>query len=192
MSAAFRSSLLFRYAQFLTFFGLKALAHDFIELALQQNPRHQRAWTFSGFLNADKGRLEAAVHDFEQAVALKPGDADTVFNLGFTLQRLGRHSEALERFQRVVELNAFVDRAWYGMGLSLAKLGRHDQAAEKLAEAARLQPMNPYAGYHLAGAWFHLGQREKVDAEYERVKGFDPKVAAQIAREFGAGQTPER
>lgn len=190
MSPSFRSSLLFRYAQFLTFFGLRARAHDFIELALQQNPRHQRAWTFSGFLNAEKGRFEAAIRDFEQAVALKPGDADTVFNLGFALQRVGKHPEALERFQRVVELNAFIDRAWYGMGLSLAKLGRYEQAAVKLAEAARLQPMNPYAGYHLAGAWFHLGQREKVEAEYRRVKGFDPKVSAQIARDFGAGQQP--
>ncbi len=190
MSRSFRSSLLFRYAQFLTFFGLRARAHEFIEIALQQNPRHQRAWTFSGFLNAEKGRFDAAVRDFEQAVALKPGDADTVFNLGFALQRVGRHPAAIERFQRAIELNAFMDRAWYGMGLSLAKLGRYDQAVEKLAEAARLQPMNPYAAYQLAGAWFHLGEREKVVAEYERVKGFDPKIAAQVARDFGVGQQP--
>jgi len=190
MSTPIFSSLLFRYAQFLTFCGLKGRAHEFIELVLQQNPRHQRAWTFSGFLHADKGRFEAAIRDFERALALKPDDADSAFNLGYALQKLGRHQEAIERFQRVIEQNAFVDRAWYGMGLSLTKLGRYEQAAEKLAEAARLQPMNPYAGYHLAGVWFQLGQRDKLDAEFERVKGFDPKVAAQMARDFGAGQGP--
>jgi tetratricopeptide (TPR) repeat protein len=156
MPPSLRASLLFRYAQFLTIFGLRARAHEFIELALQQNPRHQRAWTFSAFLNAEKGRFDAAITDFEHAVLLKPDDADSVFNLGFALQRVGRHPEAMDRFQRVLELNKFQDRAWYGMGISLFKLGRYEQAAENFAEAARLQPMNPYAAYQLASAWSQL------------------------------------
>lgn len=188
MSAALRSSLSFRYAQFLMVFGLRARAHEFIELALQQDPRHQRAWTVSGFMNAEKGRMDAAIRDFERAVALKPDDADTIFNLGFILQRMGKHAEALERFQRAVELSPFLDRAWYGMGLSLSKLGRHEEAAARFGEASRLQPMNPYAAYHLAAALFQLGDRQKLEEEYRRVKGFDPKMAAQMQRDFGAGQ----
>jgi tetratricopeptide (TPR) repeat protein len=189
MGATLRSSLLFRYAQFLTIFGLRARAHEFIELALQQNPKHQRAWTVSGFMNAEKGRLDAAIRDFERAVALNPGDANTVFNLGFTLQRTGKHAEALEHFQRATQVDPYLDRAWYGMGLCLSKLERYEEAAEKFAEAARLQPLNPYAAYHLAGAWFQLGDRKKLEAEYQRVLGFDPKMAAQMRRDYGAGQT---
>jgi tetratricopeptide (TPR) repeat protein len=189
MNASLRATLFFRYAQFLTIFGLRARAHEFIELALLQNPRHQRAWTVSGFMNAEKGRMDAAIRDFERAVALKPGDADTVFNLAFILQRQGKHQEALEHFQRAVEASPFLDRAWYGMGLSLSKLGRYEEAAAKFSEAARLQPMNPYASYHLAGAWFQLGDREKLEAEYQRVLGFDPKMAAQMRRDYGAGQS---
>lgn len=189
MSAPLRSLLLFRYAQFLTIFGMRARAHEFIELALQQNPRHQRAWTVSGFMNAEKGRLDAAIRDFGRAVALNPSDAGTVFNLGFTLQRMGKHAEAMEQFERATQIDRFLDRAWYGLGLSLSKLGRYEEAAEKFAEAARLQPLNPYAAYHLAGAWFQLGNREKLEAEYQRVLGFDPKMAAQMQRDYGAGQS---
>lgn len=191
MSPPLRSWLLFRYAQFLTIFGLRARAHEFIELALQQNPRHHRAWTFSGFLNAEKGRFDAAIADFERAVALKSDDADSLFNLAFALQRQGKHPEAIERFRQATQANAFLDRAWYGMGISMVKLGRYEDAAAMFAEAARLQPMNPYAAYQLAGAWFQLGQREKMQAEYERVKGFDPKIAAQMERDFGARRPPE-
>jgi tetratricopeptide (TPR) repeat protein len=188
MNRSLRASLLFRYAQFLTIFGLRARAHEFIELALQQNPRHQRAWTVSGFMNAEKGRHDAAIRDLEQAVALRPDDADTVFNLAFILQGQGKHAEALERFQRAVEISPYLDRAWYGMGLSLSKLGRYPEAAEKFSEAARIQPMNPYASYHLAATWAQLGERDKLEKEYQRVKGFDPKMAAQMQRDFGAGQ----
>jgi tetratricopeptide (TPR) repeat protein len=189
MNATLRANLLFRYAQFLTIFGLRARAHEFIQLALRQNPRHQRAWTVSAFMNAEKGRLDAAIKDFEQALALKPGDADTIFNLGFILQGKGEHEAAVAHFQRATQLNPFLDRAWYGEGLSLSKLGRYQDAAAKFGEAARLQPMNPYAAYHLAGAWSQLGDRSKLEAEYQRVKGFDPKMAAKMQRDFGAGQT---
>jgi tetratricopeptide (TPR) repeat protein len=188
MNASLRASLCFRYAQFLTTFGLNARALDFIELALSLNPRHQQAWTFAAFLNARQGKTEASIQAFEQAVRLKPDDADSLFNLGFSLQRLGRHEEALRRFDEAVAANKFLDRAWYGAGISLDKLGQYEAAAEKFAQASRLQPMNPYSAYHRAAVCFKLGRKADVNAEYERVKGFDPKVAAQMERDFGAGR----
>ena len=61
---------------------------------------------------------------------------------------------------------------WYGQLLMLFK--RHSRALE-----------NPYAGYQLAGVWHRLGRRDKLRAEYERIKGFEPKVAERIRMEFG-------
>lgn len=188
MASPLRASLLFRYAQFLTICGLKARALEFIELTLSVDASHQRAWTYAGFLHADKGRFPAAIEAFERAVALKPQDADSLFNLGFALQRVGRHEDALRRFEHAIALNRFLDRAWYGAGISLDKLGRVEEAAERFAEAGRIQPMNPYAAYHRAAMCFKLGRKDVVNAEYERVKGFDPKVAAQMERDFGAGR----
>jgi len=101
------------------------------------------------------------------------------------LQRLGRHEAALPGFARAIELEPRTDRAWYGLGLSLAALGRLEEAAQKFEEAARLQPKNPYAGYQLAGIWHRLGRADKLRAEYERVRGFDAKVAEHIGLEFG-------
>jgi hypothetical protein len=37
---------------------------------------------------------------------------------------------------------------------------------------------NPYAGYQLAGVWHRLGRRDKLRAEYERIRlefGVQPK-----------------
>ena len=188
MPASLRSFLLFRYAQFLAVFGLRARALEFLELLLQGEPDHHRALTFSAFINAQYGRYDAAIRKFMRAAELKPADADTLFNLGFSLQQVGRHEEAIARFQEATDANPNLDRAWYGMGISLDKLGRYEQAADKFKEAARIQPFNPYAGYHLASAWSKLGRRDMVEAEYQRIKGFDPKVAAQMERDFGAGR----
>jgi len=54
---------------------------------------------------------------------------------------------------------------WYGQLLMLFK--RHSRALE-----------NPYAGYQLTGVWHRLGRRDKLRAEYERIRlefGVQPK-----------------
>jgi tetratricopeptide (TPR) repeat protein len=79
-----------------------------------------------------------------------------------------------------VRLKPSIDRAWFGMGLSLAALGRHAEAAEALEEAARLQPMNPHAFYALGMAYRALGRRDRVQKMLDRLRQFDPTMAAQL------------
>ncbi|MGH8691448.1 MAG: tetratricopeptide repeat protein [Burkholderiales bacterium] len=180
-----RPYLMCRYGQLLTIFNRNQRALEIYQEVARAYPRYRRAWSCAGFLLAEQQRFEPAIKAFERALALDPLDASTCFNLGFVLQGVGRHQDAIERFQQAVDTDRNLDRAWYGMGLSLAQLGRCEEAAQKLEAAARLQPFNPYAGYELAGVRFKLGQHDKVRAEYERVKGFDPKVSERIRLDFG-------
>jgi tetratricopeptide (TPR) repeat protein len=186
MKDGFRPWLLFGLAQGLLVIGRNAQAVDLLRGLVRDHPAMRRAWSLLGFLHADGGRFDEAVTAFDRALSLEPEHLDSIFNVAFVLQRAGRDEAALARFQQVIDANKFMDRAWYGMGLSLAKLGRHDDAAERFREAARLQPFNPYAGYQLAAALHKLGRQEEVQAEYERVRGFDPKISAQMRRDFGA------
>ena len=184
-------ALLYFRAQVFLFFKQHDRALHTFERFLAEYPEHQGAWSTAGFLYAEKGRFQDAIAAFERAVALNPRDTASLFNLGFALQRAGRHAAAIERFQQAVDLQPNLDRAWYGLGLSLAYEDRHAEAAAKFQEAARLQPLSPFPRYQLAGAWFKLGEHEKVRAEYRRVKGFDPKVAEQLRRDFGVPQDPD-
>lgn len=186
-----RPSLLFFLAETLIFFRQHARALDTLQALLRQDPGHQRAWSLAAFLQAEKGRLAEATAAFEQALALDPTDAATLFNAGFVLQRLGRHEQAIEHFERAVQIDPKIDRAWYGLGLSLVQRGRYREAIDKLTEASRLQPFNPFARYQLAAAWFKLGEPEKVQAEYRHVKGFDPTVAEHIRVDFGVSRDPD-
>lgn len=180
-----RPTLLFLRAQAHLFLKRHRRALECLEALLREEPGHSRAWSISGFLYAEKGRFQDAVAAFERAVALNGRDAGTLFNLGFALQRVDRHEEAIERFRQALELDPTIDRAWYGIGLSLIQRGRYREAIEPLNQAARLQPLSPFARYQLAAAWFKLGEHEKVQAEYRRVKGYDPTVAEHIRVDFG-------
>lgn len=185
MTESLRPSLLFWYGQLQMLLKRHTRALELFREVARDNPRHQQAWSCIGFLLAEREQFDEAVAAFARALALDPKDAPSHFNVAFLLQRLGRHEEAVAAFERTIAVDPATDRAWYGMGVSLAKLDRLELAAEKLGEAARLQPMNPYAGYQLAGVWHRLGRQDRLRAEYERIKGFDPKVAERIRLEFG-------
>ena len=185
MSASLRERLLHFWAQTLLFFGRNARALRVMQEVVRANPARHEAWSVIGFLHAQSGELSLAIPAFEKALALQPDDAALAFNAAFVLQRSGEHERAMTLMQRAITLDPKLDRAWYGLGISLAHVGRNGEAVAKFRAAARLQPLNPYAGYHLAAVLDKLGRRDEVRAEYERIKGFDPKISALMRREFG-------
>jgi len=136
-------------------------------------------------LLTQKKQLHAALKDSERLVLMRPGHAPTWFNHGFMLEEAGRLDEALHAFQRATALDDKLDRAWYGQGLVLIRMKRYDEAVGALKRNTELQPMSPYAWYQLARV--HVDRHEPGEAVkiIKHLKGFEPKVAAQLERETG-------
>jgi tetratricopeptide (TPR) repeat protein len=122
-------------------------------------------------------------------VPAAPKDANTLFNLGYILQKQNRHDEAVAIFDAAVAINTSLDRAWFGRGVSLVALARHAEAILAFERAAKLQPMNPHALYELGIQHHHLGQREALDKVIEKLRGFDPKATAQLIAATSAPET---
>ena len=101
------------------------------------------------------------------------------------LEAAGRWDEALAAFRRATALGPELDRAWYGLGLVLIRLQRYDEAVVALKRNTELQPMSPYGWYQLARV--HIDRHEPDEARkiIRHLKGFEPKVAAQLERETG-------
>lgn len=136
-------------------------------------------------LLAQDGRVDEALVDSTRLTALQPNNPRTWFNHGFVLEAAGRLDDALDAFVRSTELSPKLDRAWYGMGLVLIRLQRYDDAVAALKRNTELQPMSPYGWYQLARV--HV-DRKDTDAAVKiirHLRGFEPKVAAQLERETG-------
>jgi tetratricopeptide (TPR) repeat protein len=101
------------------------------------------------------------------------------------LELLGRLDEALAAFGRATEISPELDRAWYGQGLVLIRLQRFDEAVVALKRNTELQPMSPYGWYQLARIHVDSKQPEEAVKIIRHLKGFEPKVAAQLERETG-------
>lgn len=140
-------------------------------------------------LLAQTGQLAQACALLQELVGLQPDSAAHWFNLGFVQERLGLAAAAEASFRRALALDERLDRAWYGLGLALVALGRLDEALQALQRNTELQPMSPYAWAQMARIHADRAETEQARRIIRHLQGFEPKVAAQLARETGLSPT---
>ena len=153
---------------------------------LERWPHDGYALSSRSHVRAQSGRRDEAIADLQLLVAVQPErSAAYWFNLAFLLEEAGRFDQAEPAFRRALALDPKLDRAWYGLGLTLIRLQRYDDAIVALKKNTELQPMSPYGWYQLARVQFDRQAPEETRKIIRHLKGFEPKVAAQLERETG-------
>lgn len=137
------------------------------------------------FALAKRGRFEASIVHYSEALRLNPDYAYAHNNLGNALAAVGRQEEALAHFLRATRLDPDYVDAHYNFGLALARLGKLDEAAAQFLKALKLisdpseaQPSLDYAAIHnnlgnvlaqqgkLAEAMAHYSEALRLRADY--------------------------
>jgi tetratricopeptide (TPR) repeat protein len=152
---------------------------------LRQRPNDRYGLASRAHALAQLGRRDEAMADYAALTQRSDANAADWFNHGFVLEEAGRIDEALRCFERATSLDAKLDRAWYGLGLCLIRLGRLDEALVALKRNTELQPMSPYGWYQLARVHIDMQRPDEARKVIRHLKGFEPKVAAQLERETG-------
>lgn len=166
--------------------GRHAAAERVFDTMLRRWPQDAYALASRAHLRAQRGARDEAIADYHALVQAHPARAGADwFNLAFLLESAGRLPEAEAAFRRALEVNPKLDRAWYGLGLALIQQQRFDEAVDALRRNTELQPMSPYGWYQLARV--HVDRKDPDEALriIRHLKGFEPKVAAQLERETG-------
>ena len=191
MTARLRSWCWSELARWCQVFKQSDTALKYFGYALRALPDDPKTLANIGFQLAQAGRKREALATFDRVVALKDDWAEVHFNRGFLLQELNDHEAALQAFDRALERNPDHDRALYGKALSLISLKRKDEAVAPLERNTRLQPMSPYGWYQLARVQFDRGKPDNAQRIIDHLATFEPKVAAQLARETGLVAPPK-
>lgn len=153
---------------------------------LALRPEHPYPLASRAHVRAQLGLRDAAIADAERLVQLHPQrSAADWFNLAFLLEGADRLQDAETAFRHALAMDDKLDRAWYGLGLVLIRLGRLDDAVAALKRNTELQPMSPYGWYQLARVQVDRHKPEEARRIIRHLKGFEPKVAAQLERETG-------
>ena len=165
--------------------GGTAPASRIFDDMLRRWPTDAHALASRAHLYSGQQRSREALEDLTLLVQKHPQHAAYWFNFGFALEAAGRLDEALSAFVRATDLDPRLDRAWYGQALVLIRQRRLDEAIVALKRNTELQPMSPYGWYQLARVYVDRQDRDEAMRVIRHLKGFEPKVAAQLERETG-------
>jgi tetratricopeptide (TPR) repeat protein len=173
-------------AMALLVFGRVAAARATFDEMLRRWPADGYALSSRSHVRSQQGQRDEAIADLQTLVAAQPErSAADWFNLAYLFEEASRFADAEPAFRRALALDPKLDRAWYGLGLTLIRLQRPEEAVAALKKNTELQPMSPYGWYQLARVQFDRQEPEETKKIIRHLKGFEPKVAAQLERETG-------
>ena len=109
-----------------------------------------------------KGKLDKARQHYLMELRQKPGDNETLLDLGELLMEMDRLEEAGEKFRRAIELTPEHPSSHYCHGRWLLEVGRADEAITAFLKTLELDPTYPGAHLHLGRIYHQRHEAEKA------------------------------
>jgi arylsulfatase A-like enzyme/Tfp pilus assembly protein PilF len=145
--------------------GDTAGASQWLDRALQENPRNYRAWYELGFFRARTDPATAA-DAFGKALAIEPEFALVRRDLGMLQLQQKDYASAADNLGRAVELGIVDARTYNFLGISYSRTDRLPQAVAAYKKALAADPNLAEAHLNLAYAYTRQGQPAKAKPEY--------------------------
>ncbi|MBI3449402.1 MAG: tetratricopeptide repeat protein [Acidobacteria bacterium] len=134
-----------------------------------------------------RGDVERARADLEEALKLRPRDEMVLNLLGMVYFRLDMRHEATGIYRALLGVHPEADILHSNLGILEFKEGRHAEAQASLEEALRLNPRNPKPHLYL-GLIARLNGNFDACLDHLRKAGADALVA-KLAGEMGRGRS---
>ena len=132
----------------------------------------------------DSHRIEQEVADLDQAILLKPDNAQAWFRRGGAKYKLGQYEEALVDFDKAIAFDPAYTSALLMRGIVKHELDQYREALADFDQAINFDPDNADAFLLRGMTQYHLGQGEEGLA--------DMKAGLRLAQQAGDSARIER
>jgi type IV pilus assembly protein PilF len=147
------------------------IALDELKQALSADPNYAEAYNLRGLVYMRLNDLALAESSFRRALALKPGDPNTLHNLGWLMCQQDRDAEAMQFFGQALADAAYGERAKTLMtrGLCQMRAKRPADAEQSLLQSFQLDAGNPITEYNLALLMFRRNDLQRAQFYIRRL-----------------------
>ena len=155
------------------------------ELALyrdsaEKSPAKARPHNNFGAILLQRGRLTAAIDEFQKALRIKPDYADAHYNLGNALVKQGNLAKGISHFSKALDLQPNDVKSLNNMAATLVLLERYPEAIKTFKKALQINPTDPDLHRNLAlvmrkqgdlqGARQHFSKALEINPSNEMVR----------------------
>jgi tetratricopeptide (TPR) repeat protein len=141
-------------------------AIEWIDKALQENPKNIRAWYQKGWISVTADP-DGAITDFQKTLEIQPGFAMAHRDLGIILLQKGRYEEAAVHLEQAVSLGLAHARLYNFLGIAYSRTGRYQDALKVYTKALGQEPNFAEAHLNLSYVYEKLKRPEEARAQYD-------------------------
>ena len=124
---------------------------------------------------AKSGETQAALDEFNRAVALDPYNAQALYGRALLYQSNNEHDFAIADFGAASGLNPQKAEPLLGRAVSYLAIGKVKEAAADLDEASEADPHNAQVWTTRGQAYERLGDKTKAAASYNKAVALRPR-----------------
>ena len=124
-----------------------------------------------------KGKVDEAIAQYQQALQINPNYARARNNLGNALCQKGNVDEAIAQYQRALQNTPDSAEIHNNLGMALLQKGRVDEAISHYQQALQISPNYIKARYNFGMALFQKGRVDEAIAQYQMVLQIKPDSA---------------
>jgi Flp pilus assembly protein TadD len=146
--------------------GMDEEALQWVEKAIQGNPKNLRAWYQKGWISV-KADPDGAMVAFERALEIQPGFAMAHRDLGIILLQKGRYSDAATHLEQAADLGLAHPRLYNFLGIAYSRTGRYQDAVKVYTKALDQEPNFAEAHLNLSYVYEKLNRSQAARAQYE-------------------------
>jgi len=134
--------------------------------------------SLSGDINKANGKLNDAIKDYRQAVAMAPQIPELLYNLALGLFDKPELSEAIRLLEKSILIRPNYVKALILLGRCLAGAQQYKAAHEVLEKSTNLEPDNQTAHYRLGRFHVHYGNTEEAGTSLKSSLSINPQLNA--------------
>ncbi|MBI2086189.1 tetratricopeptide repeat protein [Candidatus Daviesbacteria bacterium] len=128
-----------------------------------------------------RGDKQAALKEFQTAIALKPNYGDAYHNLANTYRELGQNDKALENYQNALKYNPTLWQSYQNIAAIYFEQKKYDLTIENFQKAIKVNPNNLNLRLNLGIIYLKTGNKEKAKEVFNLILSAVPDN--QVARQ---------
>lgn len=121
------------------------------------------------------GDKQAALKEFQTAIALKPNYGDAYHNLANTYRELNQMDKALENYQKALQFNPNLWQSYQNIAAIYFQAKQYDKALEAIQQAIKVNPGSINLRNNLGAVYLTSGDKQKAIEVFKLVLSVDPQ-----------------
>lgn len=154
--------------------GKQQLALEFLQQAVQQEPRSAEYGHWQGVAYWKLGDREKERQSYQQSIARQPDYIPALLNLGHNLLESGDYQQALRQYEKVLQVNPYEQTALYNRALAYLQLADHVGARAAFGH---------YLDYYRSDKWAH-----RAVTHLQQLEVYDYKICQIGSRKIVVNQ----